>query len=369
MASAAPPSVRWIVFRSREAAGQVNPILTKSPSTDPTAILRYRDGLYAADLLAAAVSHLDFFTWLDTNPAVTDGEICDHFGFAPRPLDVLLTLCRANAFLRSENGKHTLSDLAREHLVRHSPYFLGPYFDSMKERPVTLDYLEVLKSGRPANWASLEDREDWHKAMLETKFAREFTAAMNCRGLALGQALAKAVSPHLQDRKRLLDVGGGSGIYAATLAARQPRLTGVVLEQAPVDEIARRAIAEQGLADRIEVVTGNMFTDPWPDADVHLLSNVLHDWDFPEIRAILRRSAEALAPGGLVIIHEVFVNDGKTGPLPAAEYSALLMHVTQGKCYSPAEYGAILRETGFAPGPYRDTLADRGFMTAVRVAS
>jgi hypothetical protein len=36
---------------------------------------------------------------------------------------------------------------------------------------------------------------------------------------------------------------------------------------------------------------------------VHLLSNVLHDWDVPEVRAILKRSAESLAPGGLVIIH------------------------------------------------------------------
>ena len=66
------------------------------------------------------------------------------------------------------------------------------------------------------------------------------------------------------------------------------------------------------------------------------------------------------------MIHEAFINNDKTGPLPVAEYSALLMNVTQGKCYTPAEYGEILAESGFEVGEYQDTIADRGFMTAVK---
>jgi predicted O-methyltransferase YrrM len=345
----------------------MNPALTSPPTTDPTRVLRYRDGLYATDLLAAAISHLDFFTWLDAECGATDEGIRTHFEFAARPLDVLLTLCRANGFLQTDKeGMHTVTALAKEHLVRQSPFFLGAYFDSMKARPVALDYLKVLNTGKPANWASLEDQEDWHKAMLEEGFAKEFTAAMDCRGLALGQALAQGVSSQLGDRKHVLDIGGGSGIYAATLVAAHPELCGTLLEQAPVDDIALSAIESHGLGDRIDVVTANMFTNPWPEADIHLLSNVLHDWDIPEVREILQRSAESLPKGGLVIIHEVFVNDTKTGPIPAAEYSALLMHVTQGKCYAPAEYGAILKETGFEVGAYQNTIGDRGFMTAVK---
>ena len=54
-------------------------------------------------------------------------------------------------------------------------------------------------------------------------------------------------------------------------------------------------------------------------------------------------------------------------PWVEAAYSALLMQVTQGKCYTPLEYGALLEESGFRVGPYQETLADRGFMTAVRL--
>ena len=31
------------------------------PETDPTGILRYRDGIYAVDLLTAAIVEFDFF--------------------------------------------------------------------------------------------------------------------------------------------------------------------------------------------------------------------------------------------------------------------------------------------------------------------
>ena len=44
----------------------------------------------------------------------------------------------------------------------------------------------------------------------------------------------------------------------------------------------------------------------------------------------------------------------------------MLMHVCQGKCYTPGEYGSILAELDFEVGPYQDTIADRGFMTAIK---
>ncbi|MEM7385119.1 MAG: methyltransferase, partial [Verrucomicrobiota bacterium] len=107
----------------------MNPRLTAFPATDPTPVLRYRDGLYASDLLAAAVSHLDFFTWLDAHPGATSRDLEAHFEIAARPLDVLLTLLRANDFITTHPpDRHELTPVAREHLVAASPFFLGPYY-------------------------------------------------------------------------------------------------------------------------------------------------------------------------------------------------------------------------------------------------
>lgn len=338
--------------------------LTAAPQTDPLRVYRYRDGLYAVDLLTAAVVHLDFFTWLADHPG-TRQEICDHFGFQERPTDVMLTLFAANGFIKQQAGVFEVTLLGKEHLTTASPWNLTPYYASLKDRPITQDFLKVLKTDKPANWGGDEAALDWHKAMETEAFSKSFTAAMDCRGQYLGQALAKKLD--LTGRKRLLDIGGGSGIYACALVAQHTGLRATVLDQAPVDRIARRCIEERGFSDRVQVATGNMFKDALPaECDVHLFSNVLHDWGTTEAQALLKISASALPAGGLLIIHDAFINADKTGPLPVAEYSALLMHSTQGKCFSVGEYSAMLVDAGFEPGAYQDTAADRGFMTAVK---
>jgi 3-hydroxy-5-methyl-1-naphthoate 3-O-methyltransferase len=339
--------------------------LTQLPQTDPTRAYHYRDSLYAADLIAAALVQFDFFTSLAGQPGTAE-QIRSRFGFAERPNDVLLTLCAANGFVvRDADGVFRISDSGREFLTGESPWNLSPYYASLKDRPVTLDYGKVLLTGKPANWGAAKESFDWHKAMEQEPFARMFTATMDCRGRLLGPALARQLD--LTGRHSVLDIAGGSGIYACALVARHPALRATVLEQAPVDRIASARISELGFADRVSVAAGNMFDDPMPtDCDVHLFSNVLHDWEVPEVVKLLARSFGALPSGGLLVIHDAFINAEKTGPLAVAEYSALLMHSTQGKCYSTGEYADLLGAAGFIPGPYADTVANRGFMTAVR---
>jgi predicted nicotinamide N-methyase len=341
--------------------------LTILPTSDPARILQLRDRQYGAELIAVALLHFDFFTWLKTHPGAGADAICQQFSWSPRPADVVLTLCRANGFLTTDAaGGHHLTTLAEEHLVQGSPWFLGPYYAPIRDTPIVQSYLKVLATGKPANWQAKADASDWHASMLIPEFALSFTALMNCRGITFGQFLAKALTPFLGSRRHLLDVGGGSGIYASAIAAAHPQLTATVLEQPPVDAITRAEIAKHGLQDRVNVLSADMFAGPWPETDIILLSNVLHDWDFPEVRQLLEKAAAALPSGGLLVIHDAFIADDKTGPLPVAEYSALLMNITQGKCYSAAEHSAILRELDFEPGAYQDTVADRGFMTAVK---
>lgn len=356
--------------------------LTQNPTTDASMLLRFRDRQYSADMLAVAIGKLNLFTWIDEQKTVTTRELREEFKLAARPLDVLLTLCRASGLIKSEasaseasaskasdddSQQHQLTALGKEHLVDSSPWFLGPYYAPIVDSAIAAGCLQVLQADRPANWQGKEEEKDWHESMMDDEFAQGFTQLMNCRGTAMGQALADAVGPLVAGCSHVLDVGGGSGIYSTTLVAKHPHLSATVFEQPPVEAITRKEIARHQLSDRVGVVSGNMFTDPWPtNADCVLLSNVLHDWDFPEIRKLVEKTAAALPTGGLLIVHEAFLNDEKTGPLPVAEYSVLLANITQGKCYSPKEYGDILTEYGFEVGPYKDTVSDRGFFTAVK---
>ncbi len=338
--------------------------LTTAPSTSPLSLYRYRDGLYAADLLTAVIVEFDFFTWLDAHPA-TLRQVCTHFGFHPRPADVMLTLLAARELVEVDDEIFRVSALAREHLTATSPWSLAPYYAALKERQFVQDFVRVLRTGQPANWGGLGGGKDWHVAMRDETFARRFTAAMDCRGLYLGEALGRAVD--LTRHARLLDVGGGSGIYACALAARHPHLRATVLDQPPVVPIATALVTERGFSSRVAVVAGDFFREPLPDGhDVHLFSNVLHDWDEPQVCHLLASSHASLEPGGMMVIHDAFINAAKNGPVAVAEYSVLLMHASQGRCYATSEYERMLHEAGFEECRYQDTVADRGVMTARR---
>ena len=340
--------------------------LTAVPATDPVAIYRVRDGLYAGDMLLTALVHLDLFSWLETHPA-TKAEICSALGIVDRPADVMLTLLTAMGLVEARHGVFHLTTLGREHLVSSSPWFLGPYYASLKERPVCLDLLKVLRTGKPANWGSQAGEQDWHKAMETEAFAASFTAAMDCRGIYLAQAVAKALD--LSAQRHLLDIAGGSGIYACALAAHWPALRGTVLEKPPVDRIAARAIATRGYSERVDVHAADMLSAPLPTiADTHLYSNVLHDWDEPVVRELLAKSFAALPPGGVIMVHDAFLNADKSGPLHVAEYSVLLMHSSEGRCYSVAEMEEYLTDAGFRGAAYVPGAAVRGIVSATKPA-
>ena len=78
--------------------------------------------------------------------------------------------------------------------------------------------------------------------------------------------------------------------------------------------------------------------------DVHLYSQVLHDWDAQRVEHLLAASFATLPPGGWLLDHDTHINADKQGPLSIAEYSVLLLHSTPGKCWSTAERADIAQQ-------------------------
>ncbi|MGH3908964.1 MAG: methyltransferase, partial [Pseudonocardiaceae bacterium] len=311
---------------------------------DPTRLYRVRDGAYAADLLIAAVAEFDFFSWLHRRGRVSSSRLCEELGVAARPADVMLTYCAALGLIDRQvplDDRIELTDLAREHLVAGSAFDVRAYFGSLAERPAAIELAHVLRTGSPAAWASARSSTehhdgDWSGRLGDVEFAHRITAAMDARGAFLGPALAAA----LEDIpiSALLDVGGSSGSYACSVLQRHPDARAAVFERAPVDAAARTLLAERGWADRVKVISGDMFTDALPHGfDAHLYSHVLHDWDADRVEQLLSSSFAALPPGGWLVDHDSHVDADKRGPLPVAEYSILLMHSTPGKCWSIGE--------------------------------
>jgi SAM-dependent methyltransferase len=337
---------------------------------DPTSLYRIRDGAYAADLLIAAVAEFDLFSWLDGHGPAPAEELRAALGMAQRPADVLLTLCAAHGLVdrRVEAGDHvSLTEFGRTHLAAGSPYDLRAYYRSLAERPAVRELAGVLRTDRPAAWAGATREGDWSGRLADPAFAERITAAMDARGAFLGPHLARAVAD--LPITALLDVGGSSGAYAAAVIEERPAARAAVFERPPVDVAARTLLRERGLSGRIDVVTGDMFADPLPPGyDAHLYSQVLHDWDRARVERLFASSFRALAPNGRLIDHDTHIDADKRGPLPVAEYSALLMHSTPGKCWSVAELTEIAVGTGFVDVEHRPAAGDRSVLIARKPA-
>ena len=232
--------------------------------------------------------------------------------------------------------------------------------------------VERLRSNRPAGSAPEEEgaafiyREGVASAMEQEEAARRLTLAL--AGRAQQRRPGAGGAHALGSARTLLDVGGGTGLYSIAFLQKSPGLRATVWDRPEVLKVTAELAAAHGVADRLECRPGDMFADAVPPADVVLLSNVLHDWDVPECRKIISRSAAALPHGGRLLIHDVFLSDALDGPLPVALYSAALFCVTEGRAYSAAEYRGWLREAGLTPGPVTPTLIHCGVLVAVKGA-
>jgi predicted O-methyltransferase YrrM len=334
--------------------------LLNVPQSSPERIFALRESAFAQDLFITAVAQFDFFNRLAKNPDDIDA-ICRSSNIKKRPADVMLTLFKAYGLVEEQNNQYYLTDISRSYLVAGSDFDLSSYVNSLKDRPICTDMARVMQTGKPANWAASKKGQDWATSMADDSFAASFTAGMNSRGAYLASGLLKAID--LAGYQKILDIGGASGIYTAVLLEKFPHLTATIFEKPPVDGVAEYSINRLGLSDRIDVIAGDMFQDSLPTGyDVHLLSHVLHDWDIKEVKSVLDNSYRNLKSNGVVIIHDAHINEDKTGPLSVAEYSVLLMFLSEGKCYSITEMKDILEEAGFSDIEYRPTILNRSII-------
>jgi predicted O-methyltransferase YrrM len=338
------------------------------PTTDPTPIFTLYRGNFATELLTAAVCHFDVFGRLARSPR-TRAELAGDLGLADRPTVVLTTALRAMGLVAESDGRLSLTALAHEHLLPGGPFDLGDYIGLAAQNAGVVEMVARLRTNKPATMAgggmAYIYRAGIVSAMDAADSARHFTLALAGRAKNIAPLLAQAVD--LADAETLVDVGGGSGIYAIALLQRYPQLRAVLLDRAEVVKVAEEMADAYGVAERLECRAGDMFAEPLPAADAVLLSNILHDWDVAECRQVIAQCAASLRPGGQVLIHDAYLTDALDGPLPLALYSAALFSLTEGRLYSAAEYGVWLREAGLSPQPVRETLASWGVLAGVAI--
>lgn len=324
------------------------------PSHDPTPFFDLVRGNLATELLASGVIHLDIPGRLTKGPK-TSTQLQKDLGLATRAWVVLSTGLKAMGILEEDvNGVISLTPAGGEFLT-DGEFDMKSYIGLIAETPGVHALLGRLRNNAPT--ANRDDegdafifREGKASAMDSENSARRLTLALSGRARICGAAVAKALVG--AGCKRILDVGGGSGLYAIALLLADENLRVTVWDRAEVLRLAAEFGVKCGVANRMDLVSGDMFADPVPEGhDGVLLSNILHDWDIPECEKLLKRLRDSVGTGTPLWVHDVYLNDSLDGPLPIALYSAALFSLTEGRAYSTAEYRTMLRNCGFLDAP------------------
>jgi tRNA (adenine57-N1/adenine58-N1)-methyltransferase len=154
---------------------------------------------------------------------------------------------------------------------------------------------------------------------------------------------------------RVLDAGTGTGVLAAHLARAGAQVT--TYEQDPeFADVARENMALGGVADRVDVRTGDVTDDLDGLAGSPFDVLTLDTADAP---AVVERADDLLVPGGFVAVYAPFV-EGSRAASEAAEAAGLVDVTTHETIQREFQFG----ERGSRPdtGPVGHT----GFLTVAR---
>jgi hypothetical protein len=145
---------------------------------------------------------------------------------------------------------------------------------------------------------------------------------------------------------RIVDVGGSQGTLLAGLLEAAPQATGVLFDRPEVIDEARSMIAARGLAERVELVGGDFFTEVPPGGDLYVLKSVLHNWDDAHALRILANCHQAARPGSTLLVVEGVV---PTAPEPSPLHMVNLLMLVQlgGRERTREQHQVLLEAAGY----------------------
>lgn len=149
----------------------------------------------------------------------------------------------------------------------------------------------------------------------------------------------------------LVDVGGGYGALLTSILLANPHVRGMLFDIPPVIEGARGRIAAAGLAQRCQLVDGDVFVAVPRGGDAYILKWIIHDWDDELSIAILSNCRKAMHDDGtLLLVERVIPQRVKPSADTASKLLAdLNMLLLTGGCErTEVEYRALLGAAGFA---------------------
>jgi 2-polyprenyl-3-methyl-5-hydroxy-6-metoxy-1,4-benzoquinol methylase len=311
--------------------------------TTPEQLEAMAQGFRQSRILFTAYE-LDLFTAVGQGTA-TSAEVAARIGAEARATDRLMNALVAIGLLGKAGGVFANTPLGARFLVRG-----------------TDDYMSSLghAAGLYGRWASLTEAVRAGGTVLErvTGDAAEcdaFIEAMHHRAIKTADRLIAHID--LEGVARVLDVGGGSGVYSMAFCRAGDGLSAVVLDLPEVTPLTRRYVAEGGFAGRIDTADGDYLEcDFGAGFDLVFFSAIVHSNAPDENRLLMKKAFAALKPGGRIAVQDFVMDESRVEPAFGAVFALnMLVNTPAGDTFTESEIGGWLTDAGCTNIVRRDT--------------
>jgi len=291
-------------------------------------------------------SELDLFSVLGAERR-SAAEVARSIGADPRATDRLMHALCALGLLEKQGERFANTAAAARFLVRGAPEYMGGLGHAAHLWDSWGTLTPAVRRGGSVLAAPVGERgEAWLTA---------FIAAMHWRGQQHARGIVGRLE--LSGVSRVLDVGGGSGVYAMAFARAKAGLSAVVLDLPQVIPLTQRYIRAEGLGERVGTVAGDYLAGELGEGyDLVFLSAIIHSNSPEENRALIRKGAAALNPAGQLVVQDFIVDEDRTGP-PFAVLFALNMLVgtAAGDTYTESDVRGWMMAAGLSQVARTDT--------------
>jgi SAM-dependent methyltransferase len=304
-----------------------------------------------------AANELGLFNELAESP-LSPTVLAEHLGATERGITDLTDALCANGYLARDEDRVALTDVSRKWLARPSPGYIGHMLEHVNDLwGVWLNLEEAIRIGRPpasdySDWLNDEKcRPILRRHILGLRETAKFAAPEIVRNFEFSTK-----SP------RLLDIGGGHAGYAIAFCERNPNLTATVFDLAPTAEIGHEIVERENMSGRVRFQVGDFLRDDFePGYDAGLYFNIVHNFSEKENRLVLEKTFNALRPGGVLAVWDMFkVAGGERDVMPALMALHMLV-ASGGTSYLRDDVLSWLTGIGFESPALEQTRAFPGF--------
>lgn len=165
---------------------------------------------------------------------------------------------------------------------------------------------------------------------------------------------------------KIIDVGGGQGLFLASLLQHYKENTGIVFDLPHAIVRNGGVMEEHVLEGRMEFSGGDFFKEVPAGGDLYMMKSVLHDWNDESAAKILQNVHAAMEDHSRLLVIESVIEMGNK-PSFGKMTDILMMVSAGGKERTREEFEVLLHNVGFRIRKIHPTVSPHSIIEAEKI--